>query len=85
MTLEETLKAFIEENLVRDKKPVTLDEPLIDRGALDSMGMLNLISFLEERAGVRVPDDEVLLENFASIKDIVQTVDRLRAANRGAR
>jgi acyl carrier protein len=84
MTLEETLKAFIEENLVRDKRPITLDEPLIERGALDSLGMLNLISFLEERAGVRVPDDEVLLENFASVNAIVETVDRLRAG-RGAR
>jgi acyl carrier protein len=79
MTLEESLKAFIEENLVRDAKPITLDEPLLERGILDSLGMLNLISFLEEKAGVRVPDDDVLLENFASVKDIVATVDRLRA------
>lgn len=79
MTLEESLKAYIEENLVRDKKPITLDEPLLERGVLDSMGMLNLISFLEEKAGVRVPDDDVLLENFASVNAIVETVDRLRA------
>jgi acyl carrier protein len=82
MTLEESLKAYIEENLVRDKKPITLDEPLLDRGVLDSMGMLNLISFLEEKAGVRVPDDDVLLENFASVNAIVETVDRLRASRR---
>jgi acyl carrier protein len=79
MTLEESLKAYIEENLVRDKKPIALDEPLLERGVLDSMGMLNLISFLEEKAGVRVPDDDVLLENFASVNAIVETVDRLRA------
>jgi acyl carrier protein len=79
MTLEESLKAYIEENLVRDKKPITLDESLLERGVLDSMGMLNLISFLEEKAGVRVPDDDVLLENFASVNAIVETVDRLRA------
>jgi len=82
MTLEESLKAYIEENLVRDKKPITLDEALLDRGVLDSMGMLNLISFLEEKAGVRVPDDDVLLENFASVNAIVETVDRLRASRR---
>jgi len=82
MTLEESLKAYIEENLVRDKKPITLDEPLLERGVLDSMGMLNLISFLEEKAGVRVPDDDVLLENFASVNAIVETVDRLRANRR---
>jgi len=84
MTLEESLKAYIEENLVRDKKPIPLDEPLLERGVLDSMGMLNLISFLEEKAGVRVPDDDVLLENFASVNAIVETVDRLRA-NRNVR
>lgn len=76
-TLEESLKTFIEENLVRGTGPktVTYDEPLIDRGALDSMGLLNLIGYLEEKCGVRVPDDEVMLENFATINDIVATVD----------
>jgi len=87
MKLEEALKAFIEETLVREggSAAVALDEPLIDRGVLDSMGMLNLISFLEERTGVRIPDDEVLLENFATINDIVATVDRLQDGGRKAR
>lgn len=80
MTLEQSLKAFIEENLLRDQtnKTVTYEEELVERGVIDSMGLMNLIAFLEERAGVRVPDDEVMLENFATINDIVKTVDRLR-------
>jgi acyl carrier protein len=82
MTLEQTLKSFIEQNLLHDgKQPtVTLDEPLIERGVLDSLGLMNLIAFLEERAGVRVPDDEVVLENFATINAIVATADRLRSS-----
>lgn len=82
MSLEQTLKSFIEENLLHDdaKGTVSLDEPLVDRGVLDSMGLMNLIGFLEERLGVRVPDEEVLLENFATINDIVATVDRLKSA-----
>ena len=82
MTLEETLKGFIEENLLHDNanRTVTYDEPLIDRGVLDSMGLMNLIAFLEERTGVRVPDEDVLLENFATINAIVATADRLRSA-----
>ena len=84
MTLEDALKGFIQETLVREggSGDVALDEPLLDRGVLDSMGMLNLISFLEERTGVRIPDDEVLLENFATINDIVATVDRLQGGRK---
>jgi methoxymalonate biosynthesis acyl carrier protein len=87
MRLEDMLKSFIEETLVREggAGEVAFDEPLFDRGVLDSMGMLNLISFLEERTGVRVPDDDVLLENFATINAIVSTVDRLKEARRTAR
>ena len=82
MSLEQTIKTFIEDNLVRDtrNRTVGFDEQLIDRGVLDSMGLMNLIGFIEEKAGIRVPDDEVLLENFASINAIVATVDRLRGA-----
>ena len=82
MTLEQTLKTYIEQNLMPDdgNRTVGYDEPLIDRGVLDSMGLMNLIAFLEERAGVRIPDEEVLLENFATINAIVATTDRLRSA-----
>ena len=74
------LKAAMARNLLRDQanKTVTYDEELVDRGVIDSMGLMNLIAFLEERVGVRVPDDEVMLENFATINAIVKTVDRLK-------
>lgn len=82
MSLEQSLKTFIEENLIHDpsNRTVGFDEPLVERGVLDSLGLMNLIGFLEERTGVRVPDEEVLLENFATINAIVATADRLKGA-----
>jgi len=82
MSLEQSLKTFIEENLIHDpaNRTVEFDEPLVERGVLDSMGLMNLIGFLEERTGVRVPDEDVLLENFATINAIVATADRLKGA-----
>jgi acyl carrier protein len=80
MSFELTLKSFIEENLVRDKSsgPVRSDESLMERGVLDSLGLMNLIAFIEEKTGVRISDDEVMLENFESIDAIVATIDRAR-------
>jgi len=80
MSFEQTLKTFIEENLVRDKSsgPVTADESLLQRGVLDSLGLMNLIAFIEEKTGVRIADDNVMLENFETINAIVATIDRAR-------
>jgi acyl carrier protein len=80
MSFEDTLKGFIEENLVRDKSsgPVAFDESLMERGVLDSLGLMNLIAFIEEKTGVRIADDEVMLENFETINAIVATIDRAR-------
>ncbi len=85
MSFEQTLKSFIEENLVRDKSsgPVAADESLLQRGVLDSLGLMNLISFIEEKAGVRIADDDVMLENFETINAIMATIDRARSG-RGA-
>jgi len=85
MSLEQTLKVFIEENLVRDKSsgPVANDESLLARGVLDSLGLMNLIAFIEEKTGLRISDDEVMLENFETIDAIVATIDRVRGG-RGA-
>jgi acyl carrier protein len=85
MSFEDALKTFIEENLVRDKSsgPVAADESLLERGVLDSLGLMNLIAFIDEKTGIRIADDEVMLENFETIDAIVATVDRARHA-RGA-
>jgi acyl carrier protein len=85
MSFEQTLKTFIEENLVRDKSsgPVAADESLLQRGVLDSLGLMNLIAFIEEKTGVRIADDDVMLENFETINAIMATVDRARSG-RGA-
>jgi acyl carrier protein len=51
--------------------------PLIDRGILDSMGLMQVIMFVEEKTGIRIPDDEVLPDNFQTVGSIEALVDRL--------
>ncbi|MDX3899195.1 MAG: acyl carrier protein [Sphingobium sp.] len=40
------------------------DTPLFSSGALDSIAMINLITFIEQQAGIEIRADEVTLENF---------------------
>ena len=50
------------------------DDDLIDSGVIDSLGIFQLVAFLEERFGVAISDEEITPENFASIAAIERLV-----------
>lgn len=43
---------------------------LLEEGVLDSLGILELVDYLQEELGVSVDDDDLVPENFASIDAI---------------
>jgi acyl carrier protein len=58
-------------------KPITTETELLDGGVLDSVGILNLVSFLEEQFGFTVPFEEFVPENFKTPASITAMVARL--------
>jgi len=83
MSLTQDLIRFIEENLLEDSDGASIDETelLIDRGIIDSIGLMKIMLFIEDKTGLRVPDDEVMPENFQTVSSIVRMVDLLRFSN----
>ena len=56
------------------------DESLLDRGVIDSTGVLELVGFLERRYSISVDDRELVPDNLDSIARIVAFVEaKLRA------
>jgi acyl carrier protein len=53
---------------------VTDDLPLIREGGLDSLGILNLVEFLESSYDIAIDDSEIVPEHFGSITDIEKFV-----------
>ena len=43
------------------------DDPLIENGIIDSMGVLDVVAFIESQYGISVLDEELIPENFQSI------------------
>ncbi len=43
------------------------DESFLERGIIDSTGIMELIAFIEQRFGIRVEDHELLPENLDSL------------------
>jgi acyl carrier protein len=82
MTLQAEIKQFILENFLfsNDESAVANSESLMDKGVVDSTGILELIMHLEERYGIKVQDEEMLPANLDSIERIAAFVERKRAA-----
>jgi len=78
--MTQELQSFIKNNLIGDPNSPDIDEnePLFEKGILDSMGLMQLISFIEERNLLRIPDDEVTRDNFETLASIERLVKRLK-------
>jgi len=66
----------------RELKELAPDHSLIDRGLLDSLGILKTVTYCEEHFGIRIPDQEVLPDNFENVRAIARLVERCRTAGR---
>jgi acyl carrier protein len=78
-SIERKVRAYIKENLLftDDDAALPNDASLLERGIIDSTGVLEIVLFLEETFGVKIADADMLPENFDSVNSIVRFVGRL--------
>jgi len=76
------VRSFIQENFLymRPNFQVGTDDRLLEQGIIDSMGVLDLLNYLEEAFGVRVADDELTEDNLGTLRSIASFVNAKRAA-----
>ena len=76
--IKKTIREFLIEEL-RDHgfhEAVRDDESLIDAGIIDSLSMLKTISFLDEKFGIMLTEDELDPSNFDSIDLIHKFIEK---------
>ena len=80
--IERELRSFIDEELFygADHGALADDQPLQETGVIDSMGMLRLVTFLEETFGIEVLDSDVVPEHLGTLGGIISYIERKRSA-----
>jgi acyl carrier protein len=78
--LRDQIRDFILRNYLFTADPTALglDDSLLNRGIVDSTGMLEIISFIEQQLGVKVNDDELTPDNLDGVNRIVGYVESKR-------
>ena len=75
MSHVETIHGFIVENfLFGDGGQLTNETSFLDSGIIDSTGILELITFLEETYNITIKDDELIPENLDSLNNVAKFI-----------
>lgn len=80
MTMISEIERFLVADIAGDLGIHNLgpDDDLLEQRIIDSLGILKLVSFLEETYGIQIGDDEIVPENFQSLTSLVNLVEQKR-------
>jgi acyl carrier protein len=81
--VREEIKGFIINNFMMGRNPeeLTDSDSLLNKGIIDSTGVLELVGFLEEKFNIQVEDEELIPENLDSVNNLVNYIQK-KAINR---
>jgi acyl carrier protein len=75
--MKEKIRAFVVENfLFGNDEGLKDDSSFLDEGIIDSTGILELVSFLEEAFSISVDDEDLVPENLDSINNVTGYLER---------
>lgn len=74
--IEQEIRSFITESfLMGGSDALNEDTPLLGN-VIDSTGVIELIVFVQQRFTISVEDEEVMTDNFGSVKNVVAFVEK---------
>jgi len=76
---------FIVQELLKktDDFKLSQDDELLLSGMIDSLGIMLLVSFIAEKTGYEVPPQDVTIENFSTIRTLVDYLNNPTNQNSG--
>jgi acyl carrier protein len=75
VTIGQTICSFLLDKFpLARKSGVEKNTPLLESGILDSLGILDVVSFLENEFSITISDEELVPENFQSMDTLTSFV-----------
>ena len=70
------VRAYVQENFLYMLPDFVLadDDRLLERGVVDSMGVVEMIAYIEEQFGIEAAEEEISEANFGSLTSIARFV-----------
>ena len=76
------LMRYIQDELLHGRmNDLQAEDDLLSSGVINSLGILQLVSFVEERMGIEIPDEDVVYENFHSVAALADYLEGQQATS----
>ena len=70
--MKQKILTYIQEEIINDVSlSLSTDNDLLNSGILDSISIMKLVAFLEMTFNIKIPNEDLLIENFVSIDAII--------------
>ena len=74
------IRAFVLEKFPQAKQRALKDDAmLLESGIVDSLGVLDVVQFMEEAFSIKIDDEDLIPENFGTLRAMVSLVEQKRA------
>lgn len=78
--MKDTLIKYILEEIIADpEEELVADDDLLNSGLIDSLGIMRLIAFIENEFGMKIPPQDMVIENFMSVEAIATYIQKVKA------
>jgi len=74
--IEQEIRAFVTQNFLMGSSEALNDDVPLLGNVIDSTGVIELIVFVQERFVISVEDEEVMTDNFGSVKNVVAFIEK---------
>lgn len=82
MSIEQKVREYILDNYLftDDHSALKNEDSFLEKGIIDSTGILEVIYFIEEDFSINVDDEEMVPENLDSVNNIVRFIEKKQNA-----
>ena len=80
--IKDELREFIINNYLKgakNKKLLKDDDSFLEKGIIDSIGVIELASFMQEHYGIKIEVPEIMPENFDTLNSLEKYIKRKSA------
>ncbi len=74
--IKEMLLEFICRQFLVDKEDIEIDKSLIDTGIIDSMGLIEISTFIRQNFNFIITVDQMTRQNFGSVLLMIDYIDK---------
>lgn len=80
LTTKELVRQFVMGKIAGKNERMSIDDKddIITAGIIDSLGIMQLVAFIEETFSIEIKDEDIVPDNFESIETISSYIEKTK-------